>query len=576
MVASRVRRVVVVFALVSVLVAPVRETRCEDTVYQHGAVAADHALASEVGVEILKQGGNVVDAAAAVGFALSVLRPASSGIGGGGFMLIWDAKEQRCIVLDYRERAPLRAKAEMFVEDAKKSADEEQALPKRSVRGPLAAAVPGHVAGLCHAVEKYGRLPIAKVVAPAIRLARDGVLADAHFVKTRKSAMATWSKWPNDFREQFMDFHNSYLLTGKSIKVGDTVTSPQLPALEQIAARGADGFYAGPVAEALLERNRQNGGLLTAEDFRDVQPVQREPLKLNYHGYDVLTMPPPSSGGIAMLTTLQILEELDAKMPSSSEAESAHRLTEAFKHAFADRAEFLGDADFAEVPIAKLVSREHARELASRIDLKHTQPTKSYGRFVPVNDSGTTHFSVIDAEGNAVACTETVNTEYGSWIVEPKFGILLNNEMDDFAAVPGQPNAFGLIQSSANAIAPRKKPLSSMTPTIVVKDGKAVFALGAAGGPRIITATTQVLLNLIDRKQSPASAVQAPRLHHQWLPDVLDLEPRLHRDLLDPLTALGHKTQERNGNAVTQAVSRGTDGLRAGSDSRKGGQPAGW
>lgn len=576
MVASRVRRVVVVFALVSVLVAPVRETRCEDTVYQHGAVAADHALASEVGVEILKQGGNVVDAAAAVGFALSVLRPASSGIGGGGFMLIWDAKEQRCIVLDYRERAPLRAKAEMFVEDAKKSADEEQALPKRSVRGPLAAAVPGHVAGLCHAVEKYGRLPIAKVVAPAIRLARDGVPADAHFVKTRKSAMATWSKWPNDFREQFMDFHNSYLLTGKSIKVGDTVTSPQLPALEQIAARGADGFYAGPVAEALLERNRQNGGLLTAEDFRDVQPVQRESLKLNYHGYDVLTMPPPSSGGIAMLTTLQILEELDAKMPSSSEAESAHRLTEAFKHAFADRAEFLGDADFAEVPIAKLVSREHARELASRIDLKHTQPTKSYGRFVPVNDSGTTHFSVIDAEGNAVACTETVNTEYGSWIVEPKFGILLNNEMDDFAAVPGQPNAFGLIQSSANAIAPRKKPLSSMTPTIVVKDGKAVFALGAAGGPRIITATTQVLLNLIDRKQSPASAVQAPRLHHQWLPDVLDLEPRLHRDLLDPLTALGHKTQERNGNAVTQAVSRGTDGLRAGSDSRKGGQPAGW
>lgn len=576
MVASRVRRVVVVFALVSVLVAPVRETRCEDTVYQHGAVATDHALASEVGVEILKQGGNVVDAAAAVGFALSVLRPASSGIGGGGFMLIWDAKEQRCIVLDYRERAPLRAKAEMFVEDAKKSADEEQALPKRSVRGPLAAAVPGHVAGLCHAVEKYGRLPIAKVVAPAIRLARDGVPADAHFVKTRKSAMATWSKWPNDFREQFMDFHNSYLLTGKSIKVGDTVTSPQLPALEQIAARGADGFYAGPVAEALLERNRQNGGLLTAEDFRDVQPVQREPLKLNYHGYDVLTMPPPSSGGIAMLTTLQILEELDAKMPSSSEAESAHRLTEAFKHAFADRAEFLGDADFAEVPIAKLVSREHARELASRIDLKHTQPTKSYGRFAPVNDSGTTHFSVIDAEGNAVACTETINTEYGSWIVEPKFGILLNNEMDDFAAVPGQPNAFGLIQGSANAIAPRKKPLSSMTPTIVVKDGKAVFALGAAGGPRIITATTQVLLNLIDRKQSPASAVQAPRLHHQWLPDVLDLEPRLHRDLLDPLTALGHKTQERNGNAVTQAVSRGTDGLRAGSDSRKGGQPAGW
>ena len=554
--------------------------RSEDAVYQHGAVAADHALASEVGVEILKKGGNVVDSAAAVGFALSVLRPASSGIGGGGFMLIWDAKEQRCIVLDYRERAPLRATAEMFavgqVSNVPGQTGQFENLPHGSVRGPLAAAVPGHVAGLCHAVEKYGRLPIADVVAPAIRLARDGVPADTQYVKTLKSSATTWSKWPQEFRDKFAAFHDSYLLAGKSIKVGDTVTSPQLPALEQIAAHGAAGFYAGPVAESLLELNRQNGGLLTADDFRDVQPVQREPLKLSYHGYDVLTMPPPSSGGIAMLTTLQILEELEVKTPTTSQADAAHRLTEAFKHAFADRAEFLGDADFAEVPATRLVSREHARELASRIDLKQTQPTKTYGRFAPVNDAGTTHFSVIDAEGNAVACTETINTEYGSWIVDPKFGILLNNEMDDFAAIPGQPNAFGLIQSSANAIAPRKKPLSSMTPTIVVKDGKAVFALGAAGGPRIITATTQVLLNLIDRHQSPSAAVQAPRLHHQWLPDVLDLEPSLHRDLRDPLTMLGHKTQERNGNAVTQAVSRGSDGLRAGSDSRKGGRPAGW
>ncbi|TXT27523.1 MAG: gamma-glutamyltranspeptidase [Planctomycetota bacterium] len=550
--------------------------RAEEAVYQHGAVAADHAQASEVGVEILKRGGNVVDAAAAVGFALSVLRPASSGIGGGGFMLIWDAKEQRCIVLDYRERAPLQATAEMFVEDAKKPEDDDKALPKRSVRGPLAAAVPGHVAGLCHAVEKYGRLPIADVVAPAIRLARDGVPADAQYVKTLKSSVTTWSKWPKEFRDKFAAFHDSYLLSGKPVKIGDTVTSPQLPALEQIAARGAAGFYAGHVAESLLELSRQNGGLFTAEDFRDVQPMRREPLKLSYHGYEVLTMPPPSSGGIAMLTTLQILEELQVKTPTASEADGVHRLTEAFKHAFADRAEFLGDADFAEVPVAKLISRDHARELASRIDLKQTQPTKTYGRFSPVNDSGTTHFSVIDADGNAVACTETVNTEYGSWIVEPKFGILLNNEMDDFAAVPGQPNAFGLIQSSANAVAPRKKPLSSMTPTIVVKDGKAVFALGAAGGPRIITATTQVLLNLIDRQQTPAAAVQAPRLHHQWLPDVLDLEPRLHRDLREPLTLFGHKIQERTGNAVTQAVSRGPDGLRAGSDARKGGRPAGW
>ncbi|MFM9962020.1 MAG: gamma-glutamyltransferase [Planctomycetaceae bacterium] len=606
----RVMAIVALIVLAFVTVDLASEARSQEVVYQRAAVAADHPLASEVGIEILKKGGNVVDAAAAIGFSQSVLRPASSGLGGGGFMVIWDAKEQRCVTLDYRERAPLRATAEMFVDDQRSLLNrkpgeipeprplgsgvltEQQPvpdgrgsspLPARSVRGPLAAGVPGHVAGLCHAVEKYGRLPISEVIAPAIRLARDGVPADAHYVRTLQSAVKTWSSWPADFRAKFATFHQSYLHGGREIKVGDKVTSPQLPALEQIAAHGADGFYGGPVAEAILDVSRTSGGVFTAEDFRDVKPVSREALKLSYHGYDVLTMPPVSSGGLAMLTTLQILEELDARAgvtpfprlaPDSPEA--VHRLTEAFKHAFADRAEFLGDADFVDVPVKRLLSREHARELASRIDLKQTRPTNSYGRFAPVNDSGTTHFSVIDADGNAVACTETINTEYGSWIVDPKFGILLNNEMDDFAAVPGQPNAFGLIQSAANSVAPRKKPLSSMTPTIVVKDGKAIFALGASGGPRIITATTQVLLHLIHRQHSPSAAVQAPRLHHQWLPDVLDLEPRLYRELHEPLTTLGHKSKQHSANAVTQAVSRMPDGLRAGSDPRKGGRPAGW
>ncbi len=554
-----------------------------DRLYEHAAVAADHPLASEVGIEILRKGGNVVDAAAAVGFALSVLRPASSGIGGGGFMVIWDAKEQRCVVLDYRERAPLKATAEMFATKATADNDTASSLPKRSVRGPLAAAVPGHVAGLCHAVREYGCLPIADVVAPAIRLARDGVPADAHFVAVQRAALKTWTSWPNEFRARFQFFHDTYLGAGKTANIGDKVTSPQLLALEQIAKHGASGFYAGPVAEALLALSRQSGGLFSAEDFRDMQPVLREPLKLNYHGYEIHTMPPPSSGGVALLTALQILEELDRRDPENAidrlppdSPEFAHRLTEAFKHAFADRAEFLGDTDFAEVPVRRLISPEHARELAARIDLNRTQPTMTYGRFAPVDDSGTTHFSIIDRDGNAVACTETINTEYGSWIVEPKFGILLNNEMDDFAAVPGQPNAFGLIQSPANAIAPRKKPLSSMMPTIVVKEGRAVFACGASGGPRIITATTQVLLNLTRRQQTPAAAVQAPRLHHQWLPDVLELEPRWYRELHDPLQALGHTLKERSASAATQAVARTPAGLRAASDSRKGGHPAGW
>ena len=575
----------IALAFVSVVFA--NEARSEDAVYQRAAVAADHPLASEAGVEILKKGGNVVDAGAAVGFALSVLRPASSGLGGGGFMVIWNAQEQCCVTLDYRERAPLKATAEMFVvgqvSNLPAKDGQVENLPHASVRGPLAAAVPGHVAGLCYAIERYGRLPIAEVIAPAIRMARDGVPADAQYVKTLQSAVKTWSKWPPEFRAKFATFHQSYLHGGQEIKIGDKVTSPQLPALEQIAACGASGFYSGPVAAALLAASRQAGGVFSPADFCDMGPVQRQPLKLSYQGYDILTMPPVSSGGIAMLTTLQILEELDARAgvtpfprlaPDSPEA--VHRLTEAFKHAFADRAEFLGDADFVDVPVARLISREHARELASRIDLKQTRPTNTYGRFAPVNDAGTTHFSVIDHHGSAVACTETINTEYGSWIVDPKFGVLLNNEMDDFAAVPGQPNAFGLIQSSANAIAPRKKPLSSMTPTIVVKDGKAVFALGASGGPRIITATTQLLLNLIHRQQTPIAAVQAPRLHHQWLPDVLDLEPRLHGELHGPLTVLGHKSKQLSASAVTQAVSRMPDGLRAGSDPRKGGRPAGW
>ncbi len=581
------RAIVVLAVSITLAMAPNQRTFADgpiaDPVYEHAAVAADHPLASEVGIEILRQGGNVVDAAAAVGFALSVLRPASSGIGGGGFMLIWEAKTRKAIVLDYRERAPVKATSDMFARDAKQSSTDDSDLPKLSVCGPLAVAVPGHVAGLCQAVEKYGRLRIAEVMAPSIRLARDGAPADSHHIATLRSAQRTWSKWPADFRARFQAFHDSYLHSGQSLKVGDVVCSPQLPALERIAANGASGFYSGPVADALIKSSQVSGGLYSPEDFRDVKPVVREPLRLSYHGHEIVTMPPPSSGGIAMLTTLQILEELDARDQTQShdplDPESpdfAHRLTEAFKHAFADRAEFLGDADIVDVPVSRLISREHARELASRIDLSHTKPTETYGRFAPVNDSGTTHFSVIDAEGNAVACTETVNTEYGSWIVEPTYGILLNNEMDDFAAVPGQPNAFGLIQSSANAIAPRKKPLSSMTPTIVVKDGKAVFALGASGGPRIITATTQVLLNLTRRGQKPAAAVQQPRLHHQWLPNVLDLEPSLHAKLLNPLEKLGHAIKKRDSNAVTQAVARTPDGLRAASDSRKGGRAAGY
>ncbi|MBW3540293.1 MAG: gamma-glutamyltransferase [Planctomycetes bacterium] len=548
------------------------------SVYQHAAVAADHPLASRAGVEILKQGGNVVDAAAAVSFALSVVRPYSSGIGGGGFMVIWNAETGEAVALDYRERAPRAATRDMF----RHPDDPSRADSELSRRGALAVGVPGTVAGLCYAVENYGRLALKDVLAPAIRLAREGVPLDETDLAMQRETLAAFEKHAA-YRERFAVLHEQYLNGGRPWKAGEKFHSPQLAVLERIATRGPAAFYEGEVADALLAEIQRGGGLITREDLAAMRPVVRRPLVGRFRGDQIVTMPPPSSGGVALLETLNVLSaygQRDAtrrlERLEHNSADYVHLVTEALKHSFADRAEFLGDIDFADVPVERLTSADYAAELAEQIDPERKLPQERYGRFQPVEDGGTSHFSIIDAAGNAVACTETINLVYGSYVVEPKFGIVLNDEMDDFAAAPGQPNAFGLVQSEANAIQPGKKPLSSMTPTIVIRDGKAVHVVGASGGPRIISSTLQVLLNLSRFGMTPAEAVQRPRFHHQWLPDELALEDPLFGNVRETLAKRGHKVDRREAIAAVQAASRDREGLRASSDPRKRGKAAGY
>ncbi len=544
-------------------------------------MAADHEAASAAGVEILKKGGNVVDAAVATGFALAVVRPASSGLGGGGFMVIWDSKKRRAIALDYRERAAGRATRDMYVDPRNR----QRVLPDASEHGALAVAVPGHVAGLCYALREYGSLDLATVLKPALRLCREGVPIDRHDIAVQSEVIKDFAEHA-EYRDKFSTLYRLYANSGKPWEKEDRFYSPLTKVLERIARRGADGgadgFYRGEVAEAIVAEVQRCGGLITLADLAAMGPVVREPLRGSIGERTILTMPPPSSGGVALLETLNILSAIDALHPAArlgkQMADSPlylHVLAESFKHAFADRAAFLGDADFVKVPVARLTSRAYAAEIAKRIDLAKTQPPEAYGRFTTPDDGGTTHFSILDAAGNAVACTETVNTLFGSYVVEPTFGIILNNEMDDFTSLPGVPNAFGLIQSEANSIEPGKRPLSSMTPTIVVRDGRAEFVVGASGGPRIITATAQVLLNWARFGQPPEAAVDALRIHHQWAPDVLELEAaKLPQAELE---RKGHKIRLRGDSAVVQAASRTGDGrVHGASDRRKGGRAAGY
>lgn len=547
------------------------------------AVAADHALASAAGHEILAIGGNAVDAAVATSFALAVVRSASCGIGGGGFMLIHlpgnDRTPARQIALDYRERAPGAVRADHYAR-----LDD----PLASRYGVHAVGVPGTVAGLLHALKRWGSLPREIVMAPAIRLAREGWDADAFDAQTARDLERQFESSPGLL--EGASFIRSTLLAGGTIRAGDRLRNPQLAGtLEHIADTGADAFYAGAIAESMVEYVSTRGGPLTRDDLAAYAPTERIPLRGTFGDVDIVTMPPPSSGGIVLLEVLGLLERRGrgSRPPAAGTGTpeyrtlSAHRMVEALKHAFADRATFLADPDFVEVPVASMLAPGRLDDLARRIEDATTHAAGSYGPgAAPLDDHGTSHFCVIDSGGMAVACTETINLPFGALIAVPALGFPLNNQMDDFATRPGEPNAFGLIQSDRNAPAPGKRPLSSMSPTIVLKNGEVVAIVGASGGPRIITGTLQVLLRVLVDRMGASDAVEAPRLHHQWLPDQVEFDARWSdADVRAGLSARGHALHDRDDVGHVQCITvhmRGGERiLEAACDSRKGGRPAG-
>jgi gamma-glutamyltranspeptidase/glutathione hydrolase len=501
-------------------------------------VVSQDALATRIGVEILEKGGNAVDAAVAVGFALAVTMPRAGNLGGGGFMVIHLADGNRNTTIDYREAAPAAITRTAFLND-KGDAD-----PEKSRNSALAVGVPGTVAGLAMARDKYGsgKFTLAQLIAPAIRYARQGVLVENDLFDTLALASARLSRWPSSAR----------IFTradGTPLSQGDRLVQNDLAAsLETIARGGPRAFYDGLLSGAIVGAVQRAGGVMTAADLKAYRAVERPALRGTYRGYDIVSMGPPSSGGILLVQMLNILEGFPlgdaSKGYGFQSAQALHVMIEAMKLAYADRAEYLGDADKVDVPLAALISKNRGNTLRAEINPARARPSLELRpNSTATGSSGgnnTTHFSVVDRFGNAVANTYSLNFNYGLGLVAEGTGILLNNTLDDFAAKPGAPNAFGLVGSAANAPGGGKRPLSSMTPTIVLKDNKVQIVTGAPGGSRIITAVLQVIVNVLDFRQSIAEAVAAPRVHHQWLPDSVMVERTFPPDVMRALEARGH------------------------------------
>jgi gamma-glutamyltranspeptidase/glutathione hydrolase len=532
-----------------------------------GAVAADAAQASRAGAEILARGGNAVDAAIATALALGVVHPMASGLGGGGFLVVWNAKEKAAYTLDFRETAPAASTRDMYLKS-----------PAASRIGGLAVATPGEPAGLVEASRRWGRLPLAEVVKPAVALARDGFLATRAYATAAAtvSAARRFPLTPDDPLAAIL------APGGRPIVEGQRLRRPDLAAtLERLGATGRRDFYTGDTARAIVEAVQKRGGILTLADLAAYQPVAKPPLVGSFRGHTVYAMPPPAGG----LTALEALQILDARPPPAPTAAGSsahlHAVAEALKHAFADRARLLGDPAFVKVPTDKLASPAYARALAARITDGAVGARDAYGDLdaaripaQPPRDHGTSHLCVVDGEGNVAALTTTINLYFGSGVVAGATGVLLNDEMDDFAAQPGVPNAFGLVGAEANAVAPGKRPLSSMTPLILVKDGRAVLCAGASGGPFIVSGTVQAIVNVVDFKMDAMQAVSAPRLHAQWIPDKLALERDVPADVRDALQRRGHILADVGEDGVVQMILVGKDLLEAASDPRKGGWPA--
>ena len=515
---------------------------------RHGMVVTQHELASRAGVEMMRAGGNAVDAAVATGFALAVVYPSAGNIGGGGFMLL-RLHGGETHFLDYREKAPAAASADMY-QDA-----QGKVIPGLSRVGYKSSGVPGSVKGLVYAEQHFGRLGLKRVMQPAVRLAREGYALDWH-----EAHQMTSDKGLAAYPDSRRIFQNG----GQGWQQGDILRQPELAStLERIAA-APDDFYKGQMARQIAEFERQGGGLITAADLADYAVEDRVPVRGTYRGLEVISAPPPSSGGIALIEALNILEGFDLAKAGLDSAAAIHLVTEAYRRAFLDRAQFLGDPDFSNSPVMQLLDKSYAVAWRSSIDPEHASPSASlerpstspellrYAAAHPIRvvpePTDTTHYSVVDADGNAVAVTTTLNGSFGSKVTDGALGFLMNDEMDDFAAKVGAPNMFGLIQGSANAVGPNKRPLSSMTPTLVLKDGKLWLVLGAEGGPTIITTVANVLLGVADFGLDIQEAVDSPRFHHQWVPDRLFME----RNRFSPDTI---RLLEAQGNSVTQ---RGT------------------
>lgn len=530
----------------------------------HGIVASVHPLATDAGLNVLKAGGNAVDAAVAVGLTLGVVDADNSGLGGGCFMLIRLA-DGKFVAIDGRETAPAAATRDMFVRNGK-------AEPELSQTGALASGVPGEVAAFEYAVKKFGKKSFRDLLFPAAALAEAGFVLTTNYARRLASV--------SDDLARFASSRAVFFRDGKPLGAGDVLKQPDLAATYRgIAEQGSDWFYRGPFAQATEKWMKANGGIMTAGDFANYQIALRKPITTTYRGHKIVTFPPPSSGGVHVAQILNMLERFDLK--SLDEATRLHVVAEAMKLAFADRAYWLGDPDFAKVPRG-LVSKKYAATLAKRINLQHTSAVASHGQppnwNTDVFKHHTTHFSVADAEGNWVACTATVNTSFGSKVVIPGTGVVLNNQMDDFSAQPGIANYFGLVGAEANAVAPGKRPLSSMSPTIVLKGGKPLIALGAAGGPKIISSVLLELVGMLDLGLTPEQALAAPRIHQQWSPNELMIEAALPEHLQASLRERGHTLTTLPALSVSQIVARSQDGkgFLGAADPRTGGTARGW
>jgi gamma-glutamyltranspeptidase / glutathione hydrolase len=535
---------------------------------RHGMVASTSDIASQVGVEIMKRGGNAIDAAVAVGLALAVTWPPAGNLGGGGFMMIRRANGETEII-DYRERAPLSAHRDMYLDK------QGNVIKDASTVGYKAVGVPGTVAGLSLALKRHGKLSWPEVVEPARKLAAEGFTLNYHLARNLQGNDKLLSK--------FAETRKIFLRDGKFYQEGEQFIQTDLAAtLERIKTEGPREFYEGKTAELIADDMKANGGLITAKDLKEYEPTIRKPLKGTYRGYEIITMPPPSSGGTALLEMLNMLEHYKLSEMGHNSSDSLHLIIESMRRAFADRAEFLGDADFVKVPVEGLIAKKYAGELVKTIDPERATPSEKVkaGKPTGYEPTETTHYTVIDSEGNVVSNTYTLNGGYGAGVTAVGTGVLLNNEMDDFTSKPGVPNAYGLLQSENNAIAPRKRPLSAMTPTIVLKDGKVYFAIGSPGGPTIINTVLQVIVNIIDFGMNIQQAIDAPRFHHQWMPDQVRWEPiGLNRDTRAALEKRGHVFAEKPGHMgdAEGIMIDAKTGMRLGAaDPRSGGAAVGF